>query len=78
MDSKFKKFGLLAASMMLAYGMDQRGIISGTNTKKPAETWKLKKCKSCAFYPCRDSRHTWRSNPLAQACEKHKQKNKRK
>lgn len=68
MNPKTKLLALSVMAMALSSGAgcnDYREPMS----KKPAKTWKLKKCKSCKSYPCNDSRHKWKSNPLAGACE---------
>lgn len=65
---KSKLLALSVMAMALSSGVDSTGYMEPI-PKKPAETWKLKKCKSCKSYPCRDSRHVWKANPLAGACE---------
>lgn len=66
---------LMAATMIMASSSNP-GIRAEVK-KDPPETWKLKKCKSCKSFPCNDIKHKWKSNTLAQACEKHQPKKKR-
>lgn len=66
---------LMAAAMMMT--STSNPVVRTEIRKNPPETWKLKKCKSCKSFPCNDIKHKWKSNPMAQACEKHQPKNKR-
>jgi hypothetical protein len=68
MNAKIKKLALMTAMLALTHTMPP--IEREVATKKDT-SYLRKKCKSCKLFSCNDNRHKWRSNPMAQACEKY-------
>lgn len=68
MNSKIRTLALITSILALTHPMPpiEREVFAKKDTSHLR-----KKCKSCKLFPCNDNRHKWRSNPKAQACEKH-------
>lgn len=76
MNSKMKS--LMLPYMMLASGalnpeVDAFSSMEGAKIISRPE-WERKKCKSCKFFPCNNSKNLYKSNPLSQACSKYEKR----
>ena len=72
MNATQRKFGLMAAMYMMA--ANGNSLYEPIPKPEPTPDWQRKKCKSCKLFSCSDNRHKWRSNPMAQACERYEHK----
>lgn len=73
MNSNQRKFGLMAAMMMMAATGNEMPEIEPTKRQVTFE-WSRKKCKSCNLFPCNNDLHKYKPKPLAQACEKYEKR----